>query len=163
MEEYFKKRKQQGFNFIQIQLLADNYQLKNTEGQHPLNGTLDLNNRNGNFFKHVEWIIFKAGKMGMAVMIAPAWLSCCVPGWHNGLKINGVAKAKAFGRFLGSHRLIHSRFNPIKIVRTDSPASVMTNMVWWSSGLQRSFQLPGKDRREKPILKVRSIIRTRLT
>ncbi|MBO0931930.1 apiosidase-like domain-containing protein [Fibrella aquatilis] len=110
VDDYLRTRQTQRFNVIQIQFLTDQFSYNKTAaGQLALNNTLDLANRNEPFFAHLDSCIRRAADYGMAVMIAPAWLSCCSPGWHQGLRDNGTDKARAFGVFLGQ-RYHHTRF-----------------------------------------------------
>jgi len=109
VDEYLRTRRAQGFNVIQIQVLTDQFNFNKDIGPLPLNYTTDLDNRNEAFFSHLDSCIRKAAEYGIAVMMAPAWLSCCSPGWHKGFNDNGAVKARLFGLFLGN-RYFHAKF-----------------------------------------------------
>jgi len=110
--EYIARRKEQGFNTIQVQLTGF-LGTTNLAGELPFAGTppeQDLARPNEKFFAHVDRVLEGAQREGMLLAIAPAWAGCCGEGWAGTgkdgrlkpLDVNGVAKSRELGRWLGA-------------------------------------------------------------
>ncbi len=133
-DEYLSVRQAQGFTVLQLQILTDNYLLRNQAGQLPLGqlgdrGVPDLSDPNETFFNHLDTLINLAARHNLAVMLAPAWFGTGTNGWRRGLAQTGVYKARTFGQFLGT-RYAHDSF---------------PNVIGWIYGGQAN---PGAEIRE---------------
>lgn len=69
---YLKDRKSKGFNVIQCQLLPVNPDLPNVYGYLPFE-EMDIRKPVEEYWAHVEYVIHKAGELGMYMAILPAW------------------------------------------------------------------------------------------
>ncbi len=109
--EYLARRKEQGFNALQVQLTGF-LGMTNRAGELPFVGTLpdqDFTKPNENFFTHVDRVMAEARRQGMLLAIAPLWSGCCGEGWAGRdrqnrpvpLNVNGPERTRAFGRWLG--------------------------------------------------------------
>lgn len=109
--EYIRRRRQQGFNAIQVQLTGF-LGMTNRAGDLPFAGTppeQDFARPNEAFFATVDGMVREAGHQGMLLAIAPLWAGCCGEGWAGRdregrpapMNVNGPAKAREFGRWLG--------------------------------------------------------------
>jgi hypothetical protein len=110
-KEYIVRRKEQGFNVLQVQLTGF-LGMTNRAGELPFAGTAPQQNfaePNNRFFDHVDQVIGEAERQGMLLAIAPAWSGCCGEGWAGKgkdgvlkpLNRNGVEGSREFGRWLG--------------------------------------------------------------
>ncbi len=102
-ELYFKDRKKKGFNVIQAVILAevDGLNTPNTEGEIPFE---DLNSLKPNeaYFNHVDWVIRKAGELGLYVAVLPTWGDKWRKQWGLGPVIfDNPDKARNYGQWLG--------------------------------------------------------------
>jgi hypothetical protein len=109
-EQYLEDRRQKRFTVVQVHILPDTKDRKTREGHSPFNSGSDFSTPNENFFNHVDWVINKAAEKGLAVAIAPAWLSCCGTGWKAEMNSNGANKSREFGRYLGKR---YGKFNNV--------------------------------------------------
>ena len=108
VEYYIKRRKEQGFNTLQIMLTGAKGQL-NLEGESPFLGDHDFSRPNERFFSRVDRIIEIGRKYNMYLAIVPLWAGCCrgdmagVDAEGNPLPMlqNGPEKTYQFGRWLG--------------------------------------------------------------
>ncbi len=100
---YLQDRAQKGFTVIQAVVLAelDGLDTPNAYGHKPL-----LNNNpakpNEAYFKHVDYIVSRAGKLGMLVGMLPSWGDKWNKKWGTGPEVFTTENAKAFGTFLGN-------------------------------------------------------------
>ncbi len=102
-EMYLKDRKAKGFNVIQAVILAeiDGLNTPNTEGEKPFinNNTLQPNEK---YFKHVDWVINKAGELGIYIATLPTWGDKWRKQWGEGpIVFNTPDKALVYGKWLG--------------------------------------------------------------
>jgi len=104
-DRYLRDRAEKGFTVIQAVVLAerDGLRVPNAEGQRPL---IDEDPRKPNeaYFQHVDWIVNRAGDLGLTIAMLPTWGDK----WHNrqnspGPKVFDVASARTYARFIG-HR-----------------------------------------------------------
>lgn len=102
--EYLVKRKQQGFNTIQV-MLAFTPEDTNRYGARPFPDNNDFLKPNETFFNHMAEVIRIADSLSMLMVIAQPWLDCCRTGWGGGvdkpLKKNGPQKSYQLGKYLG--------------------------------------------------------------
>jgi hypothetical protein len=107
-DEYFAIRKGQGFNALQV-ILTGFMGATNRAGELPFQGGFDFARPNEAFFAHVDEVLRKAQQRNLHLSIAPLWAGCCREGWagknRSGdplpMNVNGPAKCREFGRFLG--------------------------------------------------------------
>jgi hypothetical protein len=93
---YLQTRKNQGFNIIQAAAIFDQAGGPGNKHYniHPYNG--NLSNLNEEYFKHVDFIIDAAEKLGLYIALLPVWS-------HNQAgKIVTINNAEEYGRFLGN-------------------------------------------------------------
>ena len=102
---YLETRKKQGFNVVQVMLLHDLKDAKNSFGDYAIQGT-DVSKpivTNGNdfaksdeydYWDHVEWVIDEAAKRKMYVALVPVW------GSNVKADLVSEAKAKSYAEFL---------------------------------------------------------------
>jgi Protein of unknown function (DUF4038)/Putative collagen-binding domain of a collagenase len=97
--EYLTNRARKGFTVIQAVALApaDGLTVPNAYGDLPLVGG-DPTKPNEAYFRNVDFIVNKAGDLGMFVGLLPTWGSY----WASGKSIFNTTTARQYGRFLGS-------------------------------------------------------------
>lgn len=98
-EMYLKNRAAKGFTVIQTVVLAelDGLTAPNANGDLPLMDR-DPARPNEAYFSHVDFVLDRAGSLGLYTGLLPAWGKY----WKAGKdKIFTVENARAFGRFLG--------------------------------------------------------------
>lgn len=98
-EQYLKDRAAKGFTVIQAVVLAELDGLKdpNPYGQTPLVND-DPTKPNEKYFEHVDWVVKKAGDLGLTVGMLPTWGDK----WRNDKgAIFTPENARAYGEFLG--------------------------------------------------------------
>ncbi len=93
---YLKNRAEKGFTVIQAVLLFRDLSLPNACGEVPLlNG--DPASPNEEFFRHVDFVVEKAGEMGLYIGMLPAWGRF----WAGEDAIFTPENAAVYGEFLG--------------------------------------------------------------
>ncbi len=101
--EYLKKRKEQGFNTIQV-MLTSLPGLKTSQGHEPFEN-YDFSKPNEAYFRHVDRVVALADSMNLLLAMAPLWQGCCQEGWnvpaHAYMQQNGKDKCFLFGQFIG--------------------------------------------------------------
>jgi len=100
---YLKDRKSKGFNVIQAVILAelDGLNTPNVEGERPLisNNPLQPNEA---YFRHVDWVIQKAGELGLVIAVLPTWGDKWNKRWGIGPVIFKTPEiAGKYGKWLG--------------------------------------------------------------
>ncbi|MGI8603833.1 MAG: glycoside hydrolase family 140 protein [Verrucomicrobiales bacterium] len=98
-EHYLRTRAAQGFTVIQAVVLAelDGLNTPNANGDRPLIDN-DPTKPEGKYFQHVDWIVAKAGELGLFIGMLPTWGDK----WHN--KDGAIFRpenAAAYGEWLG--------------------------------------------------------------
>lgn len=126
---FMDNRQSYGVNALWINLLCDSYTACRSDGTTydgiaPFTTPGDLSTPNPAFFDRAATMIDLASARGMAVMLDPIETG----GWLGVLDDNGVAKARAYGRFLGQ------RFKHFK------------NIIWQSGNDFQSWRDPNQDR-----------------
>jgi hypothetical protein len=99
---YIADRKTLGFNALWVNLLCDKYTAGRDDGStydriQPFLKPNDLSTPNQRYFQRVDAMLRLANQYGMVVFLDPIETG----GWLSTLQANGVAKAYAYGRFLG--------------------------------------------------------------
>jgi len=101
-QRYLEDRAKKGFTVIQaVALGLDGLDGPNVKGDL---GLVDRDPRRPNeaYFAHVDWIVDKAGALGLTVGLLPTWGDV----WHSrhnqpGPKVFDPANAREYGRFIG--------------------------------------------------------------
>jgi hypothetical protein len=102
-DEYLRDRAGKRFNVIQVMGLSE------FGGSHPVNAygempmaDLDPRKPNERFFAHADWVIRRAGELGITAAFLPSWGDKTGPVmWGKGPVIFDEEKARAWGRWLG--------------------------------------------------------------
>ncbi len=70
----------------------------------PLPSRRRLHHDRRRYFDHAEWVVPRAQKRGIGVLLAPAYMgaSCGGEGWCVEMRANGVQKLEAYGRDVGA-------------------------------------------------------------
>jgi hypothetical protein len=102
-ELYLKNRAAKGFTIIQAVVLAelDGLRTPSAIGQKPLVGD-DPRRPNEAYFQYVDWVVKRAGDLGLTVAMLPTWGDK----WHSrqntpGPKIFDATSARDYARFIG--------------------------------------------------------------
>jgi hypothetical protein len=112
--EFMSNRRQYGVNTLWINLLCASYTACNDDGTTydniaPFSGRLDtssppgpsnydLSTPNDDYFQRVEDMLAIAANHGIVVLLDPIETGS----WLTTLQVNGLAKARAYGRYLGN-------------------------------------------------------------
>lgn len=102
-DRYLHARAEQGFTVIQAVVLAELEGLSdpNPYGHRPLHDN-DPAKPNEDYFKHVDYVVAKAEKLGLFVGMLPTWGDKVGPkAWGVGPEVFTVENAALFGEFLG--------------------------------------------------------------
>jgi hypothetical protein len=137
---YIANRKAAGFNSLWINLLCAKYtgcreDGTTSDGIKPFRATGDLSTPNPAYFKRADAMIRLAANAGLVVVLDPIETG----GWLDVLRRNGLAKDRAYGRFLGR------RYKSFK------------NIIWMSGN---DFQTWSKAPDDKVVLAVAKGIRS---
>jgi hypothetical protein len=99
---YLKDRADKGFTVIQAVVLAelDGLNKPNPYGDKPLAGN-DPAKPNEAYFKHVDYIVKKAEKLGLIIAMLPSWGDKWNKAWGVGPEIFTPQNAEVFGEYLG--------------------------------------------------------------
>jgi len=105
VDKYLENRRQKGFTVIQAVVLAelDGLNAPNANGDRPFADN-DPKRPNEAYFKHVDYIVNKAGEKGIYIGMLPTWGDKVTKAWGKGPVLftnDNVADAEAYGRFLG--------------------------------------------------------------
>jgi hypothetical protein len=99
---YLKDRADKGFTVIQAVVLAelDGLNKPNPYGDKPLTGN-DPAKPNEAYFKHVDYIVKKAEKLGLTIAMLPSWGDKWNKAWGVGPEIFTPQNAEIFGEYVG--------------------------------------------------------------
>jgi hypothetical protein len=102
-ERYLRNRAEKGFTVIQAVVLAelDGLRTPNPYGHTPLKGD-DPTQPDEEYFRHVDWIVDKAGELGLYTGMLPTWGDKWNRGRGAGPEIFTPENAEAYGRWLGA-------------------------------------------------------------
>lgn len=103
-EYYLSKRAEQGFTVIQAVVLAelDGLNTPNAYGHTPL-VDLDPTRPDEAYFKHVDFVIDKAGELGLTLALLPTWGDKLFKSsWGKGPEIFHPQNAYQYGRWIGN-------------------------------------------------------------
>jgi Protein of unknown function (DUF4038)/Putative collagen-binding domain of a collagenase len=127
-DSFFADRQAGGFNAVWINLLCGTYTGGRADGSTydgimPFTTPGDLSTPNEGYFSRVDNMIHLAAQHGLTVFLDPAETGA----WLDVLRSNGVAKARDYGRYLGT------RYRGVD------------NIVWMSGNDFQSWQNPDND------------------
>ena len=127
-KHFLINRKAAGFNSVWVNLLCDSYTGGRADGStydgiRPFRREGDLSTPNEAYFARADAMIRLAARQRMAVFLDPIETG----GWLKVLRDNGLAKAYAFGRYLG---LRYRKF---------------PNIVWMSGNDFQTWRTPSDD------------------
>lgn len=105
-ERYLEDRRRKGFNAVIVNLLERKYATnapRNFYGEAPFTVADDYGTPNEAYFAHVDGIIQRAAAKGILVLLVPSYLGNGGgdEGWYQAMLVNGAAKMRAYGRYLG--------------------------------------------------------------
>ena len=128
---YIEDRKTAGFNALWVDLLCAKYtgcrdDGTTLDGIKPFTTPGDLSTPNPAYFARADQIIQLAAKAGMVVFLDPIETG----GWLGVLRSNGIAKDRAYGRFLGTRyrsfaNIVWSSGNDFQTWKTASDDAVV--------------------------------------
>lgn len=95
--EYLTDRAKRGFTVIQLHMLPHRVYQANRNGDMPFSEAGTITKINEAYFNHADTVIKMAGKLGLAVIIAPMWLSGWEQDWH---KFFDVESAEIYSEFV---------------------------------------------------------------
>lgn len=100
---YLEDRAKKGFNIIQAVVLAeyDGLNIPNFYGEIPLIDH-DPAQPNEAYFKHVDYVVKKAEKLGLMIGMLPSWGDKWNKAWGVGPEIFTPDNARVFGEYLGN-------------------------------------------------------------
>jgi hypothetical protein len=130
-EKYLRDRARQKFTVIQAAVLAemDGLQTPNAYNEIPLEGNDPAKPREA-YFQHVDFIIDKAGELGLHIALLPTWGDKLFRNrWGIGPEIFNTENAKAYGTWIGNR--YRSRKNIIWVLGGDrNPRNENDVAVW---------------------------------
>jgi len=103
-ERYLENRRKKGFNAIIANLIEHKFRgPTNREGEAPFMTPGDFNTPNEKYFAHADWVLQRAAEKGIVVFLFPMYLGSksSDQGWYQEAILNGVAKCRQYGRFVG--------------------------------------------------------------
>ncbi len=128
---YLKKRADQGFTVIQAVVLAefDGLRAPNPEGDLPLLND-DPRQPNEKYFRHVDYIIDEAARVGLTIALLPTWGDKVFKStWGAGPEIFTPENARVYGKWLGER--YKNRTNIIWLIGGDrNPRHEADLRIW---------------------------------
>lgn len=103
-EHYLEDRRSKGFNAIIVNLIEHYFNGPvDREGEGPFFIPGDFSKPNEKYFAHADWVLERAQDKGMVVFLFPMYLGYkgTDEGWYQEALLNGTAKCRNYGRFLG--------------------------------------------------------------
>jgi len=102
--QYLEARRAKGFNTLLVNLIEHKFKGPgNRYGEGPFTRPGDFLAPNEKYFAHADWVIRKAGEMGMQILLAPMYLGYkgSDEGWIEEALANGPGRCREYGRYLG--------------------------------------------------------------
>ncbi|MCI0620071.1 MAG: glycoside hydrolase family 140 protein [Acidobacteria bacterium] len=103
-KRYLENRRKKGFNSIIVNLIEHKFRGPvNREGEAPFTTPGDFNTPNEKYFAHADWVLQKAAEKDFVVFLFPMYLGAkgSDEGWYQEVILNGVAKCRQYGCFVG--------------------------------------------------------------
>lgn len=102
-EIYLKDRASKGFTVIQAVALAEfgGLDIPNAQGDRPLMNN-DPTKPVEAYFQHVDWVVKRAGELGLVIGMLPTWGDKWNKKWGQGPEIFTPENAASYGEFLGN-------------------------------------------------------------
>jgi hypothetical protein len=105
-EQYLTNRAEKGVNAIIVNLIEHKFNGPLTRtGEHPFTDSEDLSKPNDRYFDYADWVLRRAGELGMVVLLAPMYLGYRHPadddGWYREAHLGGMNKCWKYGRYIG--------------------------------------------------------------
>jgi hypothetical protein len=144
---YFQTRARQGFTVIQAVALAelDGLHTPNAYGHLPLKNDDPLLPQE-EYFRHVDWVIDEAARIGLHIALLPTWGDKLFRDtWGEGPEIFTPANAEAFGAWIAAR--YRTRRNVIWVLGGDrNPRNDQDIAVWraMARGIERGAGGPDK-------------------
>ncbi|HLO75452.1 MAG TPA: DUF4038 domain-containing protein, partial [Magnetospirillum sp.] len=106
-EIYLEDRRARGFNAVLASVVEHHFSTHpptNAYGQQPFLMPGDFSTPNDAYFRHLDWLVRRAGEKGLLVMLAPAYLGIGggEQGWYAEMAANGPERLRQYGHYLGS-------------------------------------------------------------
>jgi hypothetical protein len=107
IDKYLENRKQKGVNSLIMNLIEHYYNgPEDAYGNKPFLVNGDFSTPNPDYFDNADYVIEKAGEMGMEVFLFPAYLGYDdggnhEEGWYTEVNANGPSKMYQYGKYLG--------------------------------------------------------------
>ncbi|MES2797982.1 MAG: glycoside hydrolase family 140 protein [Bacteroidota bacterium] len=131
---YLSKRAAQGFTLIQAVALAEmeGINVPNAYGERPLINS-DPTKPNEAYYKHVDFIIDKAGELGLTIGLLPTWGDKVFKDrWGAGPEIFNETTAKIYGKWIANR--YKNRKNIIWILGGDrNPRAGTADVAIWNA------------------------------
>ena len=101
-EEYLRDRAAKGFTAIQAVALPEFgcFDTPNRYGHLPLAGG-DVEKPDEAYFEHVDWVVKRAGELGLYTALVPTWGDKVNKKWGAGPEVFTPENARVFGEWLG--------------------------------------------------------------
>jgi len=135
---YLKDRQAKGFNALIVNLIEHKYRGPvNREGEPPFTATGDFATPNEKYFAHSDWVLRRAADEGIVILLAPMYLGYkgTDEGWYQEVRLNGEAKCRDYGRYLGRRYKDYS--NIIWLMGGDrNPADVRDEVDGLAAGIR---------------------------
>ncbi len=132
-ELYLRNRAEKGFTVIQAVALAelDGLREPNAYGELPLENEDPTKPREA-YFQHVDFIIRKAGQLGLHIGLLPTWGDKVFKStWGKGPEIFNVENARIYGRWIGNR--YKNEKNVIWILGGDRTPRNDNDVAIWNS------------------------------
>jgi hypothetical protein len=127
---YLKNRADKGFTVIQAVALAemDGLRIPNAYGELPLED-LDPAKPREAYFQHVDYIINKAGELGIYIAFLPTWGDKIFKDrWGEGPEIFNTGNAAVYGKWLGNR--YKNKTNVIWVLGGDRVPDEKAKSIW---------------------------------
>ncbi len=132
--EYLAHRAQQGFNVVQAVILAelDGLNTPNPYGEAPLLSNDPLR-PNKKYFEHVDFVIKRAGELGIYIALLPTWGDKVFKNsWGLGPEVFTPENAREYGKWVGDRYKAYD--NVIWIIGGDrNPREGSTDVAIWNA------------------------------
>jgi hypothetical protein len=104
---YLTDRAAKGFNTLMVNLIEHQFcdnPPANAYGQEPFLLPGDYSTPNEQYFAHADWVIQRAGELGMQLLLTPSYLGYQGgnEGWYQEMVANGATKLRSYGRYVGT-------------------------------------------------------------